>query len=211
VRAVKGSYTGTCPPPSDATTYEATISVPVGPTTVQFQWTAGDATVQTITFAGNGPQSRTVQHNVSTFTSGGTVTDSVAVQVTGPGSVRSNAVGYKLTCVVPAPPRITSVTTTLSTTSYDGTCPPPDGTFVATATVSVSAGPVTVHVTFDDGLTILYTLTFDGTGPDTKSVSHKVFTNTPGDPGTFDRSIGATGSGPNTVTSRAVGYRVTCT
>ena len=82
---------------------------------------------------------------------------------------------------------------------------------MATATVSVSAGPVTVNVTFDDGLTILYTLKFTGTGPDTKSVSHKVFTNTPGDPGTFDRSITATASGPNLVQSNTVTYRVTCT
>ena len=211
VRAIKGSYTGPCPPPSDATTYAATISVPVGPVTVQFHWTAGDQSVQTVVFSGTGAQSRTVQHNVSTFMSGGTVTDSVAVQVTSPTGLRSNSVGYKLTCQAPAPPRITSVALTLSTRSYNGACPPPDGTFVATATVSVSAGPVTVNVTFDDGLTILYTLKFTGTGPDTKSVSHKVFTNTPGDPGTFDRSITATASGPNLVQSNTVTYRVTCT
>jgi hypothetical protein len=59
--------------------------------------------------------------------------------------------------------------------------------------------------------TILCTLTFAGAGPDSKSVSHKVFTNTPGDPVTFNRSISATASGPNLVHSNAVSYRVTCT
>ncbi len=73
------------------------------------------------------------------------------------------------------------------------------------------SGPVDVNVTFDDGLTILYTLKFTGAGPESKTVSHQVFTNTPGDPGTFSRSVTATASGPNLMRSNAVPYTVTCT
>ena len=42
VSPVNGSYVGPCPPPKDATTYKAVISVSSGPVAVKFRWTTSN-------------------------------------------------------------------------------------------------------------------------------------------------------------------------
>jgi hypothetical protein len=96
-------YSGTCPPPKDATTYQAVISVSSGPTTVRFRWTSSnggdsDPTEQMLTFSGTGPQQQTVTHNEAFYRPGQTITDWIAIDLISPVTGRSNHADYMLTC-----------------------------------------------------------------------------------------------------------------
>jgi hypothetical protein len=104
VSAIKGSYTGSCPPPANATTYQAVISVSSGPVTVSFRWTSdnggdSDPSTKTVTFPGTGPQSQTVTHNESFYLPDRTTTNSIAVNLLSPTIGQSNHAPYQLTCV----------------------------------------------------------------------------------------------------------------
>ncbi|OLB76690.1 MAG: hypothetical protein AUI14_17965 [Actinobacteria bacterium 13_2_20CM_2_71_6] len=103
VSAIKGSYSGPCPPPKTATTYQAVISVSSGPTTVTFRWTSSnggdtDPSTKTLTFPGTGPQSQTVTHNEAFYLPGQTTNDWIAVDLMTPSSGQSNHAPYRLTC-----------------------------------------------------------------------------------------------------------------
>lgn len=103
VSAVNGSYTGPCPPPDDATTYQAVFSVSSGPVTVRFRWTSSnggdsDPSEQSIEFSGSGAQQRTVTHYERFYLPGRTTNDWIAVNLISPTSGQSNRVPYQLTC-----------------------------------------------------------------------------------------------------------------
>lgn len=127
VSAVKSSYTGLCPPPSDATRFKAVISVPSGPATVKFRWTTSnggdtDPSTQTVTFPSGGAQSKTVYHNESFYPPGpypATKNDWVAVKFISPITSTSNHVNLTVKCV-PFTVAISGVVT-----NYSGHCPPP--------------------------------------------------------------------------------------
>ncbi|HKD96471.1 MAG TPA: hypothetical protein VKB69_02610, partial [Micromonosporaceae bacterium] len=129
VSAVDSSYTGLCPPPTDATEFKAVITVRSGPTTVTFRWTTSnggdsDPSTQTITFPGNGHQSRTVYHNEHFYPPApypAHITDWVAVDLMTPVQTQSNHVGIAINCV--------PLTAAIKRTSddYKGPCPPPAG------------------------------------------------------------------------------------
>jgi hypothetical protein len=108
VEAVDATYEGPCPPPQDATTYQATITVSTGPTTVNFRWTtsnggATDPSTKTITFPGTGRQSRTVTYNENSYLPDQTVNDWVAVNLISPRTGQSNRASYTMTCTPAAP------------------------------------------------------------------------------------------------------------
>jgi hypothetical protein len=65
--------------------------------------TGSDTSVHTLTLSGTGQQSQTVTHNETKFLAGQTVTDAVYLQIIRPVPVRSNQVGYRLTCVPDGP------------------------------------------------------------------------------------------------------------
>jgi hypothetical protein len=174
VSAVNGTYTGPCPPPSDATTYQAVISVSSGPTTVHLRWTTSnggdtDPSEQTLSFPVTGPQQQTVTHNESFYLPGQTVTDWIAVDLISPVSAQSNHATFTLTCQ-------TTLTATASATAappaYTGSiCP---HTFTFTGTINVPAGPVTVRYQWirSDGATAPeQTVQFTGTGPQQQTVT----------------------------------------
>jgi hypothetical protein len=103
VSAIKGSYTGACPPPKNATTYQAVITVSSGPVTVTYRWTSSnggdsDPSTKTVTFSGTGRQSQTVTHNESFYLPGQTVNDWIAVDLLTPTNTQSNHAAYQLTC-----------------------------------------------------------------------------------------------------------------
>jgi hypothetical protein len=104
VSAVKDSYSGPCPPPPNAATYQAVISVSSGPVTVSFRWTGDnggdtDPSTKTVTFSGTGPQSTTVTHNEASYLPDTTVTDSISVVLISPATGQSNHAPYRLTCL----------------------------------------------------------------------------------------------------------------
>jgi hypothetical protein len=182
VSAIKGSYSGSCPPPSNATTYQAVISVSSGPTTVTFRWTSSnggdtDPSTKTLTFSGTGPQSQTVTHNESFYVPNTTVNDWIAVDLLTPTSAQSNHVSYKLTCTPNPPPLTVTATVTAINGSYTGPCPPPKTATTYQAVITVSSGPVTVTFrwTSSNGADTdpsTKSLTFSGTGRQSQTVTH---------------------------------------
>jgi hypothetical protein len=103
IQAVEDSYAGSCPPPDDATTYRATISVPSGPATVTYRWTSSnggdsDPATQTLRFPGAGPQSTTVTHHESFYLPDRTTHDWIAVDILTPQTGQSDHASYTLTC-----------------------------------------------------------------------------------------------------------------
>lgn len=179
VAAVKGTYSGACPPPANATTYRAVISVTNGPVTVSFRWTSSnggdtDPSTKTVTFNGTGPQSQTVTHNEAFYLPGTTVDDWIAVNLLSPVQGQSNHVPYKLTCV--SAPTVTARVGAV-TGSYSGPCPPPADATTYRAVISVTSGPVTVTfrwTTSNGGDTdpSTKTINFTGTGAQSRTVSH---------------------------------------
>ncbi len=217
VSAVDGTYSGACPPPKDATTYRATISVNRGPVTVTFRWTGSnggdtDPSTQTLTFTGTGAQSRTVTHNESFYLPDKTVDDWIAVDLMTPVSAQSNHASYQLTCVPQAPPPPSvSVTVSALDGSYTGACPPPDAATTYRATFTVN-GAMTVkfHWTSSNGGDSdpsTQTLTFTAAG--TKSVDHHEHFYLPGT--TKKDTISVVLESPVGGRSNGVPYTMTCT
>jgi hypothetical protein len=110
VSFVAGSDISLCPPPANGgAQYRATFTVS-GPMTVQYRWTTSfgndtDPSVQTITFTGTGPQTRTVQHKEGFYLPGQTGNDTVFVQVLSPVTVESNRTRFHgPNCQLPPPP-----------------------------------------------------------------------------------------------------------
>jgi len=221
VSAVKGSYTGPCPPPSNATTYQAVISVSSGPVTVTFRWTSSnggdtDPSTKTLTFTGTGPQSRTVTHNEAFYLPGKTVNDWIAVDLMTPTSGQSNHAAYQLTCTQAPPPPPPTVTATVSAIkgSYSGPCPPPKNATTYQAVITVSSGPVTVTFRWTtsnggDSDPSTQTITFSGTGRQSRTVTHNESFYLPGQ--TTNDWIAVNLMTPTSGQSNHAAYQLTCT
>ncbi|MZD07516.1 serine/threonine protein kinase, partial [Streptomyces sp. SID5785] len=107
--AVRGSYSGPCPPPAaQAPAFTATITVGHTPAKVRFRWVLdegkpSDPGWRTLDFTAGGPRSRTVGTTETGYEQGATRHDRIAVEVDGPVEARSNPVAYSVTCDVVTP------------------------------------------------------------------------------------------------------------
>jgi tRNA A-37 threonylcarbamoyl transferase component Bud32 len=107
--AVRGSYSGPCPPPAaEAPAFTATITVGRVPAEVRYRWVAANGKAsepgwKTLSFPAGGALSRTVQTVQTGYEQGATVRDRMSVEVSGPVAVTSNSVGYSVTCDVVTP------------------------------------------------------------------------------------------------------------
>ncbi len=104
--AIRKSYTGPCPPPSDQTpSFQAVINVSNGPVSVRYRWLtsnggSSDPSDKTVTFSGTGAQQQTVYFTETSYLPGQSFTDWIAVYVVSPVSVESNHVSFSTSCVV---------------------------------------------------------------------------------------------------------------
>jgi PKD domain/Divergent InlB B-repeat domain len=220
VSAIKGSYSGSCPPPKTATTYQAVISVSSGPVTVSFRWTSSnggdtDPSTKTLTFTGAGPQSQTVTHNEAFYLPGQTINDWIAVDLMTPTSGQSNHAAYQLTCTqAPPPPPTVTATVSAINGSYTGPCPPPKTATTYRAVITVSSGPVTVTFRWTssnggDTDPSTKTLTFSGTGRQSQTVTHNESFYLPGQ--TVNDWIAVDLMTPTSGQSNHAAYQLTCT
>ncbi|MEU8527211.1 MULTISPECIES: serine/threonine-protein kinase [Streptomyces] len=103
-KAVRGSYSGTCPAPAaEAPAFTATIGVGNLPATVEYRWATESGTSsaggwKTLEFAADGAKQRQVEHTELTYEAGGTRHDRIRVEVRNPVEVRSNWVAFSVTC-----------------------------------------------------------------------------------------------------------------
>ncbi|MGD6746438.1 serine/threonine-protein kinase [Streptomyces sp. BH106] len=110
VRAVRGSYSGPCPPPAAAApAFTATITVGRAPASVQYRWVvrggeASDPGWKTLNVPkGATNKSRTVTTTQTHYEEGGTLRGQIGVEVRSPVAVTSNYVSYAITCKVVTP------------------------------------------------------------------------------------------------------------
>ncbi len=127
VHAVRDSYTGKCPPPSDALpTFTATITVGRAPADVEYQWTTGSGETSggewlKAAFAA-GTLTQRVRHTEGTYKRDEVWKDTVRVKVRSPKSVDSGSVAFTVTCEKETP------TTTDGQNGSGGTTTPPPAT-----------------------------------------------------------------------------------
>ncbi|MGW7411864.1 serine/threonine-protein kinase [Streptomyces sp. NPDC054863] len=101
--AVRGSYSGKCPPPeAEAPAFAATITVGRAPAEVEYRWRtksgeSSDSGWKSVSFPA-GTTSRQVQHTELTYKDGTTWNDSVQVEVKSPRQVSSHSVSFTVTC-----------------------------------------------------------------------------------------------------------------
>ncbi|MBT2438984.1 serine/threonine protein kinase [Streptomyces sp. ISL-36] len=104
VRAVRGSYSGACPPPASAApAFAATLTVGRTPASVEYRWVteSGESTAggwQTMEFAAGGPKEKRADHTELTYRAGETRRDRIRVEVRAPVETHSNWVGFSVTC-----------------------------------------------------------------------------------------------------------------
>ncbi|WP_420037833.1 serine/threonine-protein kinase [Streptomyces sp. cg28] len=109
VSAVRGSYSGPCPPPAAAApAFAATITVGRTPAEVEYRWVTksgepSDPGWKTLDFGSGDPKSRTVNTTETRYEDGGTLHDEIGVEVRSPVAVTSNYVAYAVTCEVVTP------------------------------------------------------------------------------------------------------------
>ncbi|MFG2524565.1 protein kinase [Streptomyces sp. NPDC048527] len=109
VSAVRGSYSGTCPPPGNgAPAFRATFTVGRVPVDVQYRWVtasgeSSDPGWKTLSFASGGPRTRSVDHVETGYTDGATLHNQVSVEVRAPVRATSNSVAYAVTCKTESP------------------------------------------------------------------------------------------------------------
>ncbi|MHC5257152.1 serine/threonine-protein kinase [Streptomyces sp. UC4497] len=110
VSAVRGSYSGPCPPPAAAApAFSATITVGRAPASVQYRWVvrggeASDPGWKTLNVPkGAANKSRTVTTTQTHYEEGGTLRDQIGVEVRSPVAATSNYVSYAITCKVVTP------------------------------------------------------------------------------------------------------------
>jgi hypothetical protein len=107
--AIRDSYSGPCPPPTDTAPYfKGVISVSRGPVTVQYAWRASnngssDPSVKTMTFSGSGAQQQTVNYTDTSYLPNQTFTDWVALYIYAPVNTESNHVSFTTTCAGSGP------------------------------------------------------------------------------------------------------------
>ncbi|ORT60086.1 serine/threonine-protein kinase [Streptomyces sp. CB03238] len=106
-RAVRGSYSGTCPPPeSEAPAFRATITLGRTPASVGYRWVteSGESPGwRTAEFGSGGDTVRRVEHTELTYEHGGTHRGRVRLEIRSPVEARSNWVGFSVTCKEPEP------------------------------------------------------------------------------------------------------------
>ncbi|MGW2344123.1 protein kinase domain-containing protein [Streptomyces sp. NPDC001661] len=110
VHAVRGSYSGPCPPPAAAApSFSATITLGRVPASVQYRWVvrggeASDPGWKTLNVPkGAANKSRTVSTTQTRYEEGGTLRDRIGVEVRSPLAATSNYVSYATTCEVVTP------------------------------------------------------------------------------------------------------------
>ncbi|MFH8618535.1 serine/threonine-protein kinase [Streptomyces sp. NPDC017979] len=113
VEAVRGSYSGGCPPSASLTpVFRATITVGHTPDAVEYRWVTeggegSDERWQTLSFDQGTSAQRTVEYEVpaSTWADGGAEAhrDRIRVEVREPVGVRSAWVSFTVTCTDPSP------------------------------------------------------------------------------------------------------------
>ncbi|MFE6758459.1 serine/threonine-protein kinase [Streptomyces sp. NPDC057684] len=109
VSAVRGSYSGTCPPPGgEAPAFRATFTVGRVPVDVQYRWVtesgeSSDPGWKTLSFASGGPKTRSVDHVETGYTDGATLHNQVSVEVRDPVRATSNSAAYSVTCKTESP------------------------------------------------------------------------------------------------------------
>ncbi|MEV3854635.1 protein kinase [Streptomyces sp. NPDC050095] len=109
VSAVRGSYSGACPPPAaQAPAFTATITVGRTPVDVEYRWVTrsgepSDPGWKTLSFGSGGAKSKTVDTTQTAYEEGGTLHNEIGVEVRSPLAVTSNYVAYSVTCEVVTP------------------------------------------------------------------------------------------------------------
>ncbi|WP_306332199.1 serine/threonine-protein kinase [Streptomyces sp. KL109B] len=110
VRAVRGSYSGPCPPPAAAApAFAATITVGRVPASVRYRWVvkngeASDPGWKTLIVPkGAANKARTVTTTQTHYKEGETLRDQIGVEVRSPVAATSNYVSYAVTCEVVTP------------------------------------------------------------------------------------------------------------
>ncbi|MER5178050.1 serine/threonine-protein kinase [Streptomyces sp. NPDC002896] len=104
VAAVRGSYTGTCPPPeAEAPTFTATFTVGQVPAEVDYRWVtktgeSSDPGWKTLSFPSGGGKTKQVNHVELTYEADGTYHNEISVEVRSPVETHSNSVAFSVTC-----------------------------------------------------------------------------------------------------------------
>ncbi|MER5887566.1 serine/threonine-protein kinase [Streptomyces sp. NPDC001941] len=106
---VRGSYSGTCPPPDrQAPAFSGAVTVGRVPATVEYRWATesgeGSGDWKTLRFPAGGEAAREVNHTVTAYPQGGTRRDRVRIEVRSPVPVNSNWVSFSVTCEEDASP-----------------------------------------------------------------------------------------------------------
>ncbi|MET9428186.1 serine/threonine-protein kinase [Streptomyces sp. NPDC003036] len=104
-RAVRGSYSGACPPPAaEVPAFSGTVTVGRTPATVEYRWVTeggengGGSGWTSLEFAAGGREEQQVRHTVEAYRDGETYRDRVRMEVRSPVAARSNWVGFSVTC-----------------------------------------------------------------------------------------------------------------
>jgi hypothetical protein len=104
VRALRGAYSGACPPPeSSAPAFAAAVTVGRTPVSVEYRWVteSGESSAadwQTLEFGADGPLEKRVEHTELTYRADDTRRDRIRLEVRAPVEARSNWVGFSVTC-----------------------------------------------------------------------------------------------------------------
>ncbi|MGW2017503.1 serine/threonine-protein kinase [Streptomyces sp. NPDC001927] len=105
VRAVRGSYSGACPPAKDrAPAFAATLTVGRTPASVEYRWVteSGESSAEkgwrTLEFPAGGPQEKNVEHTELTYRADDTWRDRIRMEVRAPVEKSSNWVEFSVTC-----------------------------------------------------------------------------------------------------------------
>ena len=130
VRAVRDSYTGSCPPPEErAPAFTATVTVDRTPATVSYRWATGsgegeDDGWRTLEFPEGGPTERRLERTQAGQAAGAEVRDRIRLEVREPVARQSNWVAFSVSCTETASP---SAPPSTSATPSGGTASPGTG------------------------------------------------------------------------------------
>ncbi|MFJ3902760.1 serine/threonine-protein kinase [Streptomyces sp. NPDC090025] len=141
VRAVRDTYTGSCPPPAaGAPEFTAAVTVDRTPATVTYRWAtesgeAQDAQWRTLDFPAGGPTEQRLTRTQTDYAAGDKVSDRIRLEVKDPAARQSNWVSFTVTCEESPSPSMSPPTPSPS----DGSASPAAGA-PGTGTPSGSGG-----------------------------------------------------------------------
>ncbi|MFE5938135.1 serine/threonine-protein kinase [Streptomyces sp. NPDC056470] len=105
VRAVRDSYSGSCPPPAErAPAFAATLTVSRTPASVEYRWVteSGESSAEEgwrrLEFPSGGPAERRVEHTEPTYRENDTRRDRIRMEVRSPAEKSSDWVAFSVTC-----------------------------------------------------------------------------------------------------------------